>query len=48
MLELLWQEFNSKDQLVSKRKSFKTQQAMEKFIAKLEEKDNFYGILAIG
>lgn len=47
MIELAWQEINNKDQLVIKRKSFKNQQALEKFIAKLEAKDSFYGILAI-
>lgn len=45
MHEIAWQEFNSKDQLVSKRKTFKTQESLEKFIEKLTEKENFYTIL---
>ena len=46
MHEVTWNEINRKDQIVAKRKSFKTSKAMEKFIEKLVEKDNFYGILA--
>lgn len=46
MHEVTWNEVNKKDQIVTKRKSFKTAQALEKFIEKLVEKDNFYGILA--
>ena len=46
MYEVAWQEINSKDRIIAKRKSFKTAQAMEKFIEKLVEKDSFYGILA--
>ena len=46
MKEIVWQEFNKSDRLVTKRKSFKTGEAMEKFIEKLTEKDNFYTILA--
>ena len=46
MKEIVWQEFNKSDRIVTKRKSFKTSEAMEKFIAKLTEKDNFYTILA--
>lgn len=46
MYEVVWQEVNSKDRIVAKRKSFKTAQAMEKFIDKLTEKDNFVCILA--
>lgn len=44
--EIVWQEFNKSDRLVTKRKSFKTAEALEKFIEKLTEKDNFYTILA--
>ena len=46
MKEIDWQEFNKSDRLVTKRKSFKNGEAMEKFIEKLTEKDNFYTILA--
>lgn len=46
MFEVAWQEFNKSGRLVTKRKSFKTAEAMEKFIEKLFEKDNFYNILA--
>lgn len=46
MKEIVWQEFNKSDRLVTKRKSFETGEAMEKFIEKLTEKDNFYTILA--
>lgn len=46
MKELVWQEFNKNDRIVTKRKTFKTQEAMQKFIEKVVEKDNFYTILA--
>lgn len=46
MREIAWQEFNKSDKLVTKRKSFKTDEALEKFIEKLTEKDNFYTFLA--
>lgn len=46
MFEVVWQEFNKSDRLVTKRKSFKTSEAMEKFIEKVSEKDNFCTILA--
>lgn len=42
MKEIVWQEFNKSDRIVTKRKSFKTEEAMQKVI----EKDNFYTILA--
>lgn len=47
MKEIMWQEFNKSDRLVTKRKTFKAEYAMQKFIEKLVEKDNFYVILAI-
>lgn len=47
MREIAWQEFNKNDKLVTKRKSFKTDEALERFIEKLTEKDNFYTILAM-
>lgn len=46
MKEIVWQEFNKSDRIVTKRKSFKTEDAMQKFIEKLAEKDNFHTILA--
>lgn len=46
MKEIAWQEFNKSDRLVTKRREFKTEAAMQKFIDKLTEKDNFYKILA--
>lgn len=46
MKEIVWQEFNKNDRIVTKRKEFKTEEAMKKFIEKLVEKDNFYTILA--
>ena len=46
MMEISWQEFNKSERLVTKRKTFKTAEAMQKFIEKLVEKDNFYTILA--
>lgn len=39
MFEVVWQEINKSDRLVTKRKEFKTESAMQK-------KDSFYGILA--
>lgn len=42
----MWQEFNKSDRLVTKRKTFKTDEAMQKFIEKVVEKENFYTILA--
>ena len=45
MFEVAWQEFNRKDQVVAKRKAFQTKAAMNKFIDKLCDKDNFYQIL---
>lgn len=41
-----WNEFNNRDALVRKTKSFKTEKAREQFIKKLEGKDNFNQILA--
>lgn len=47
MREVAWQEVNSRDQIVTKRKAFDTEEKMEKFIEKLDSKDNFICILAI-
>lgn len=46
MKEIAWMEFNKRDELVTKRKSFKTEEAAQKFIEKLYDKDNFHSILA--
>lgn len=46
MKEIMWQEFNKSDRLVTKRKTFKTEKAMQEFIEKLIEKENFYTMLA--
>lgn len=46
MFEVIWQEINKSDKIVTKCKEFKTESAMQKFIEKLYDKDNFYGILA--
>ena len=46
MKEIMWQEFNKSDRLVTKRKTFKTEKAMQEFIEKLIEKENFYIMLA--
>lgn len=48
MFAVEWVEFNKKDQLVGKRKEFKTEDEMKKFIDKLEKKDSFYMISAWG
>ena len=43
-----WLEFNKKDQLVMKEKiGFKTEKALNKFIEKLTQKNNFHSIYAI-
>lgn len=46
MKEVVWQEFNKNDRIVTKRKTFKTQEALERFLEKLYTKDNFYTVLA--
>lgn len=46
MKEIAWTEFNKSGNLVTKRKTFKTEALMKKFIEKLMEKDGFYQILA--
>lgn len=43
---LAWQEFDRNDRVITKTKEFKTEQARENFITKLEDKSNFYQILA--
>lgn len=46
MKELAWQEISKSKKIVTKRKTFKDKEAMQKYIKKLVEKDNFYTILA--
>lgn len=43
--EVAWQEFSKSGQIVTKRKEFKTEAAMQRFIEKLFDKDSFYRIL---
>ena len=45
MREIAWQELNKSGKLVTKRKSFQTDAALERFVEKLFDKDNFYTIL---
>lgn len=45
MREIAWQEFTKSGRITTKRKTFKTEEALEKFITKVTEKDNFYTIL---
>jgi hypothetical protein len=42
MVTVRWQEFGRDDRLVSKERTFKTEKAMQAFMAKQEQKDNFY------
>ena len=46
MFGIKWIEFNKKDQLVYKERSFSTEKERDAFINKLEVKDNFYKIEA--
>ena len=45
MFEVAWQEFNRKDRVVTKRKAFRTETALCRFVEKLHDKDNFYQII---
>lgn len=47
MFEIAWMEFNSRGQLVSKRKAFKSERTRDSFTAKLFGKESFYQIIAI-
>ena len=46
MFEITYQEVNKRDEVVTKRKSFKTEAAREKFVEKAAQKDNFICVLA--
>ena len=45
MFEAKWIEINKQNQLVAKSKVFKTENALIKFLDKLEAKGNLYQIL---
>ena len=45
MYEIMWQEFNRKSEIITKRKSFRTEAALDRFIEKLHGKDNFWQII---
>lgn len=44
MYEVAYQMFNAKGEIVTKRKTFKTEVARAKFIERISYDDNFYGI----
>lgn len=46
MFEVAYQEINKKDEVVTKSKSFKSEEARQKFVEKLSQKDNFVCIVA--
>lgn len=46
MFEIAYQEVNKRDEVVAKRKSFKTEAAREKFVEKAMQKDNFVCVLS--
>ena len=46
MFEIAWKEVAKTDRIVVKRKAFKTEAAMERFVEKLFDKDNFLGLIA--
>ena len=45
MFEIMWQEISKTGKITTKRKSFNTEAARDKFIDKLTEKDSFYQII---
>lgn len=48
MAKLCWKEFTNSGLLVIRKRTFKTEQAMNSFIKALFQNDNFYGIVAFG
>lgn len=46
MSEIVWQEFSKSGRITTKRKTFKTPEAADRFVTKLFEKDSFYKIIA--
>ena len=45
MFRLIWQEFNRKSEVVTKRKEFRTYESMTKYMNKVQAKDNFWQIV---
>ncbi len=45
-IEVTYQVINSRDQIVTKRKSFKSESEMAQYLAKLEDKGTLYRVLA--
>jgi hypothetical protein len=49
VVEVVWQEFTRSGGIVTKRKQFRdVPGAVEKFVERLDRKDNFYRVLTIG
>ena len=46
MFEVTYLEVNKRDEVVTKRKSFKTAAARDKFVERASQKDNFLCVLA--
>jgi len=44
MIEMAYQEFNKRGEIIMKRKVFKTYEAMDKFLEKLEDKGTLYSV----
>lgn len=47
MFEIAWKEISKTERIVVKRKAFSTEAAMNRFVEKLFDKDNFLGIIAV-
>ena len=45
-LEIVYQVIDRNDKIVTRRRAFKTQAALERFALRLVDQDNFVGILA--
>ena len=45
MFEVIWQEFNRQARIVTKRRAFRSESAMQRFIDKLHNKDNFWQMI---
>lgn len=46
MYEVVWMQFNTAGELVTKRKGFESEAARERFVRKLFDRDDFHSILA--
>lgn len=44
--EMRWQEFSKSGEIRTKQKAFPDGKALDKFLERLEKKDNFYRVLA--